>query len=154
MKALLRRNKGVIWRTFLTVPFSLILSGLSFILRMILKCVDLLAGYIVKEWKKLNQHLEDAPNALTQIAWIILYLPFIILSLVSLILILYPVWYILKPIFNKTCDFNINMLTWVQYRPARADEAHIVDEALTTLKEKLKAEGLTETQLDQMFPKS
>lgn len=154
MKALVSRSKGVVWRTVAFLPLSVLLLVLIYPMQWILKGTDAAARFILKEWIGLKDHLTVSPNALTSIAWLILYLPFIILSLVSLIFILYPIWYILKPITDKACNFNIDLLTYIQYREPKPEEMQLVNQAVDKLKEKLKSEGVSENQLKEMFKQS
>lgn len=151
MKAMVKRTKGVIWRTIVSLPFSVVVLGVVWVMQTILKGIDALGQMIVKEWHRLQDHVSQSPNGLTQLAWIVLYLPFIILSLTTVIIVLYPTWFITKPISDKLCQLNVDLLFWVGYRPALPEEEELVQKAVETLKQKLKAEGVTDQQLAEMF---
>jgi len=151
MKALVARQKGIIWRTILFLPVSLLLTSIAFILQMILKSLDVCCNEFVKGWKKLNDTLDQTESALSEILLIILYLPFIILSLATITLLLKPLWYMLKPACNIICNANISLLARIQYRPAKPEEKEMVAKALESLKQKLKEQGLTDKQLEEMF---
>jgi|SRR6185312_5967846 len=152
MKAMLKRTKGMIWRSIVGLPPSVVMLGVVWVMQTTLKGVDASGQMILKEWHRLQGHMDQSINVpLTQLAWIILYLPFMILSIITLILILYPIWFVIKPISDKLCQVNINLLVWIEYREAYPEEQELVQKAVETLRQKLKAEGMTEQQLAEMF---
>lgn len=153
MKALIKRTKGTIWRTAVGLPFSIILLGIIWILQTLLKGFDVVGQKILKQWYKIEDNIKNSPSGLTRIAWFILYLPFMILSLIGLIFIMYPVWYVVKPVSDKLCSLNINLLLWIEYRQPLPEEADLIQKSVETLKTKLKEQGVTDKQLAEMFDK-
>lgn len=153
MKALMKRTKGTIWRTVVGLPFSIALMGIIYIFQVLLKGFDAVGKAILKEWRKIEEYMKDASNGLTRIGWFVLYLPFIILSLIGLILIMYPVWYVVKPVSDKLCSLNINLLLWIEYRKPLPEETELIQKSVETLKNKLKEQGVTDKQIAEMFDK-
>lgn len=153
MKALMKRTKGTIWRTIVGLPVSVLFMGIIYVLQTLLKGFDAVGEAILKEWRKINEYMKNASNGLARIAWFILYLPFMILSLIGLILIMYPVWYVVKPVSDKLCNLNINLLLWIEYRDPLPEEADLIQKSVETLKVKLKEQGVTDKQLAEMFDK-
>lgn len=153
MKALIKRTKGIILRTIVGLPVSVLFMGIIYILQALLKGFDVVGQAILKEWRKIEEYMKDASNGLTRISWFVLYLPFIILSLIGLILIMYPVWYVVKPVSDKLCSLNINLLLWIEYRDPLPEEADLIQKSVETLKVKLKEQGVTDKQIAEMFDK-
>lgn len=153
MKALIKRTKGTIWRTIVGLPVSVLFMGIIYVLQTLLKGFDAIGQAILKEWRKIEEYMEDASNGLTRIAWFVLYLPFMILSLISITLIMYPVWYIAKLVSDKLYSLNINLLLWIEYRQPLPEEADLIQKSVETLKAKLKEQGVTDKQIAEMFDK-
>ena len=153
MKALIKRTKGTIWRTIVVLPVSVLFMGIIYVLQTLLKGFDVVGEAILKEWRKIDEYMKNASNGLARIAWFILYLPFMILSSIGLILIMYPVWYVVKPVSDKLCSLNINLLLWIEYRDPLPEEADLIQKSVETLKVKLKEQGVTDKQLAEMFDK-
>lgn len=151
MKLMFKRTKGVVWRSILLLPFATILLIVAWVSKIVMESVKFTGKNIVKEWNKLNAHTEKSPNLLTYIAWVVLYLPFIILSLAAVILILYPFWFIFGILSYVVGELNISLLQYVQFRKPLASEKGIVDETMVTLKQKLKDAGATDKEILQLF---
>lgn len=150
MKAMMKRTKGLIWRTILGLPFSVLLLGVIYILQSLLKVFDFTGVKILAQWHKVEDNIKTA-SRMGRIAWFILYLPFMILSILGFILIMYPIWYVVKPIADKLCSLNINLLLWIEYRAPLPEEEGLIQQSVETLKTKLKEQGATDKELATMF---
>lgn len=151
MKLMFARTKGIVWRSILLLPASILLLITVWISKIVMSGVKFVSMKSGAEWKRLDAHLREAPNLLTHLAWIVLYLPFIFLSMACCILILYPLWFLFGVLSYISSELNVSLLRYVQFRKPLASEKGIVDEAMISLKQKLKESGASDKDILDLF---
>lgn len=152
LKKLIKRKQGRIWRAILIVPVSLMLIAINFLVYyLMLIPIDKIAKVVLKNWLTLREHISTSPNFLTQFAWFVLYLPFIILSLLAFFLVLYPAWFVVDPLYKKMTAANMDMVLWIEYRKAKPGEYVLTDDMIEKIKRELRRQGISEKSIQSML---
>lgn len=151
MKAIIRvrRTKGVIWRTIIGLPISLLMVGIILFFQFLLKIAGSGGVKIVNESYKVRTYMK-ASSFVGKIGLFLLYLPYFVLSIIFTLLVLVPAYFLCTPL-EKLFDANVKLVLWIQYRAALPEEREAIQKSAETLKAKLRDQGATEKQLADIF---